>query len=34
MTWTKEKRPDAYDVVFSFLRGGNWMPMDGDMMRM
>merc|ERR1711874_33481 len=33
-TWTKEKRPDAYDVVFSFLRGGNWMPMDGDMMRM
>ena len=34
MTWTKEKRPDAYDTVYSFLRGGSWMPMDGDMMNM
>jgi hypothetical protein len=34
MTWTKERRPDAYDTVYSFLRGGSWMPMDGDMMNM
>jgi len=31
MTWTKERRPDAYDTVYSFLRGGSWMSMDGDM---
>ena len=34
MAWTKERRPDAYDTVYSFLRGGSWMPMDGDMMEM
>merc|ERR1711868_275783 len=30
MAWTKERRPDAYDTVYSFLRGGSWMPSDGD----
>ena len=29
--WVQEKRPEAADVFSAFLRGGDWMPSNGDL---
>ena len=29
--WVMERRPEAVDVFSAFLRGGDWMPSNGDL---